>query len=226
MVDSWNSNQDEQIWTLIWSYLSWYLGCEIRTTLHTASAMEMLRGMCISAMSELQGLQGSLDHPAQLQGSSWTDGLKASLDAGWQDVGFRTPVMRSVLSMRFCDCWHCEVIIYIYIIYKYLFISSHICIKRVCVCVYIYMQIYIYIHMHTYIIIYTHYVHVIYLLMYRQMHTNAWLFHIHIAYTHTYICIDYIYIVVDLHAFFLGEELAADRPAHENEGSTWIVPGR
>ena len=80
----------------------------------------------------------------------------------------------------------------IYIIYKYLFISSHICIKRVCVCVYIYADIYIY--MHTYIIIYTHYVHVIYLLMYRQMHTNAWLFHIHIAYTHTYICIDYIYI--------------------------------
>ena len=146
MVDSWNSNQDEQIWTLIWSYLSWYLGCEIRTTLHTASAMEMLRGMCISAMSELQGLQGSLDHPAQLQGSSWTDGLKASLDAGWQDVGFRTPVMRSVLSMRFCDCWHCEVIIYIYIIYKYLFISSHICIKRVCVCVYIYICRYIYIY--------------------------------------------------------------------------------
>ena len=166
--------------------------------------MEMLRGMCISAMSELQGLQGSLNHPAQLQGSSWTDGLKASLDAGRQVVGFRTPVMRSVLSMRFRDCWHCEVILYIYIC-RYMFI-----------------------HIQTYIIIYTHYVHVIYLLMYRQMHTNAWLFHIHIAYTHTYICINYVYIyiyivVVDSHAFFLGEALAADRPAHENEGSTWLL---
>ena len=50
---------------------------------------------------------------------------------------------------------------------------------------------------------------------------------ISILHTHilTYVLIIYI-VVVDSHAFFLGEELAADGPAHENEGSTWIVPGR
>ena len=132
------------------------MGCEIRTTLHTASAMEMLRGMCISAMSELQGLQGSLDHPAQLQGSSWTDGLKASLDAGRQDVGFRTPVMRSVLSMRFCDCWHCEVILNVYIqISIHLF--TYMYKARMCMCIYIYICTYIYAY------IYKLYIHIMFI---------------------------------------------------------------
>ena len=122
--------------------------------------MEMLRGMCISAMSELQGLQGSLDHPAQLQGSSWTDGLKASLDAGRQDVGFRTPVMRSVLSMRFCDCWHCEVIIlYIYMnIQISIHLFTYMYKARMCMCIYIYIYIctYIYIYICIHIQLYIH----------------------------------------------------------------------